>query len=90
MRASPLRPGTLARSADFTSPLTVPGGEVAGTEIVRDHGRRFTSLSDRIVGASVFRVDLRHRTEIETFDRRPHIRNQLAVMPHDDRLRGEA
>jgi tetratricopeptide (TPR) repeat protein len=36
MRASPLRPGTLARSADFTSPLTVPGGEVAGTEIVRE------------------------------------------------------
>lgn len=36
MRASPLRPGTLARSADFTSPLTVPGGEVAGAEIVRE------------------------------------------------------
>jgi tetratricopeptide (TPR) repeat protein len=36
MRATPLRPGTLPRSADFTSPLTVPGGEVAGTEIVRE------------------------------------------------------
>jgi tetratricopeptide (TPR) repeat protein len=36
MRATPLRPGTLHRSADFTSPLTVPGGEVAGTEIVRE------------------------------------------------------
>jgi tetratricopeptide (TPR) repeat protein len=34
MRASPLRPGSLNRHADFTSPLTVPGGEVAGTEIV--------------------------------------------------------
>ena len=36
MRASPLRPGSLNRSADFTSPLTIPGGEVAGTEIVRE------------------------------------------------------
>lgn len=36
MRASPLRPGTLHRSAEFTSPLTIPGGEVAGTEIVRE------------------------------------------------------
>jgi tetratricopeptide (TPR) repeat protein len=36
MRATPLRPGTLHRSAEFTSPLTVPGGEVAGTEIVRE------------------------------------------------------
>jgi tetratricopeptide (TPR) repeat protein len=36
MRASPLRPGTVPRSTDFTSPLTVPGGEVAGTEIVRE------------------------------------------------------
>jgi tetratricopeptide (TPR) repeat protein len=36
MRASPLRPGTVHRNTDFTSPLTVPGGEVAGTEIVRE------------------------------------------------------
>jgi hypothetical protein len=36
MRASPLRPGPVHRSTDFTSPLTVPGGEVAGTEIVRE------------------------------------------------------
>ncbi|HEX6372804.1 MAG TPA: hypothetical protein VF006_28035 [Longimicrobium sp.] len=36
MRASPLRPGSVTRSTDFTSPLTVPGGEVAGTEIVRE------------------------------------------------------
>lgn len=36
MRASPLRPGSMHRTADFTSPLTVPGGEVAGTEIVRE------------------------------------------------------
>jgi tetratricopeptide (TPR) repeat protein len=36
MRASPLRPGTTHRGTDFTSPLTVPGGEVAGTEIVRE------------------------------------------------------
>jgi tetratricopeptide (TPR) repeat protein len=36
MSASTSRPGTGSRSADFTSPLTVPGGEVAGTEIVRE------------------------------------------------------
>ncbi len=36
MRASPSRPGHAFRSADFTSPLTIPGGEVAGTEIVRE------------------------------------------------------
>jgi tetratricopeptide (TPR) repeat protein len=36
MRASPLRPGIVHRNTDFTSPLTVPGGEVAGTEIVRE------------------------------------------------------
>jgi tetratricopeptide (TPR) repeat protein len=36
MRASPLRPASVTRSAEFTSPLTVPGGEVAGTEIVRE------------------------------------------------------
>ena len=36
MRASPSRPGHPFRNADFTSPLTIPGGEVAGTEIVRE------------------------------------------------------
>lgn len=36
MRASPLRHGTIPRNTDFTSPLTVPGGEVAGMEIVRE------------------------------------------------------
>jgi hypothetical protein len=36
MRASPLRPGHALRGADFTSPLTIPGGEVAGTEVVRE------------------------------------------------------
>lgn len=36
MRATPLRPGTTHRGTDFTSPLTVSGGEVAGTEIVRE------------------------------------------------------
>jgi tetratricopeptide (TPR) repeat protein len=36
MRANPFHPGTAHRSTDFTSPLTVPGGEVAGTEIVRE------------------------------------------------------
>lgn len=36
MHASPLRPGPVHRNTDFTSPLTVPGGEVAGTEIVRE------------------------------------------------------
>jgi tetratricopeptide (TPR) repeat protein len=36
MRASPLRPGHALRGADFTSPLTIPGGEVAGAEIVRE------------------------------------------------------
>lgn len=36
MRASPLRPGIVHRHTDFTSPLTVPGGEVAGTHIVRE------------------------------------------------------
>jgi len=35
MTASNRRPGR-PRSADFTSPLTIPGGEVAGTEIVRE------------------------------------------------------
>jgi tetratricopeptide (TPR) repeat protein len=36
MRASPSRPGHAFRNADFTSPLTIPGGEVAGTQIVRE------------------------------------------------------
>ncbi len=36
MHANPLRPGSLSRSTDFTSPLTVPGGEVAGTAIVHE------------------------------------------------------
>lgn len=36
MRASPLRTGFIGRTADFTSPLTIPGGEVAGTEVVRE------------------------------------------------------
>ncbi|MBW3572748.1 MAG: tetratricopeptide repeat protein [Gemmatimonadetes bacterium] len=36
MRATPPRPGSIHRNADFTSPLTVPGGEVAGTQIVRE------------------------------------------------------
>lgn len=36
MRANPLRPGHALRGADFTSPLTIPGGEVAGTEVVRE------------------------------------------------------
>lgn len=36
MRASPLRPGPVHRGVDFTSPLTIPGGEVAGAEIVRE------------------------------------------------------
>lgn len=36
MSASTSRPGTGSRSADFTSPLTIPGGEVAGTEIVSE------------------------------------------------------
>lgn len=36
MRVTPLGPGSVTRSADFTSPLTVPGGEVAGSEIVRE------------------------------------------------------
>lgn len=36
MSASTSRRGTSLRSADFTSPLTIPGGEVAGTEIVRE------------------------------------------------------
>lgn len=36
MRANPPRPGSVHRTADFTSPLTVPGGEVAGAQIVRE------------------------------------------------------
>lgn len=36
MRATPFRPGFMNQSVDFTSPLTIPGGEVAGTEIVRE------------------------------------------------------
>ncbi|HEU0297891.1 MAG TPA: tetratricopeptide repeat protein [Longimicrobium sp.] len=36
MSASTSRPGIGSRSTDFTSPLTIPGGEVAGTEIVRE------------------------------------------------------
>lgn len=36
MRVTPLGPGSVTRNADFTSPLTVPGGEVAGSEIVRE------------------------------------------------------
>jgi tetratricopeptide (TPR) repeat protein len=36
MRPRPSRPAALARTADFTSPLTIPGGEVAGAEVVRE------------------------------------------------------
>ncbi|HEX2078639.1 MAG TPA: hypothetical protein VHG08_13045 [Longimicrobium sp.] len=36
MSASTSRPGTGSRNADFASPLTIPGGEMAGTEIVRE------------------------------------------------------
>lgn len=36
MRASPSRPAASIRTADFTSPLTIPGGEVAGAEVVRE------------------------------------------------------
>jgi tetratricopeptide (TPR) repeat protein len=36
MRASPPRPAASIRTADFTSPLTIPGGEVAGAEVVRE------------------------------------------------------
>ena len=36
MSARTSRPGFVTRSGDFTSPLTIPGGEVAGMEIVRE------------------------------------------------------
>lgn len=36
MRATPSRSTSPLRTADFTSPLTIPGGEVAGAEVVRE------------------------------------------------------
>lgn len=36
MRASPSRHAAAFRTADFTSPLTIPGGEVAGAQVVRE------------------------------------------------------
>lgn len=36
MRARPSSPASSFRTADFTSPLTVPGGEVAGAQVVRE------------------------------------------------------
>ncbi|HEX2208289.1 MAG TPA: tetratricopeptide repeat protein [Longimicrobium sp.] len=36
MRATPSLHASCHRGADFTSPLTIPGGEVAGAEVVRE------------------------------------------------------
>lgn len=36
MRARPSRPTAAVHTADFTSPLTIPGGEVAGAQVVRE------------------------------------------------------
>lgn len=36
MRTTPSRSASIPRTADFTSPLTIPGGEVAGAEVVRE------------------------------------------------------
>lgn len=36
MRATPSRSTSALRAADFTSPLTIPGGEVAGAQVVRE------------------------------------------------------
>lgn len=36
MRTTPSRQVSALRSADFTSPLTIPGGEVAGAQVVRE------------------------------------------------------
>ena len=36
MRTTRLRSGPALHAADFTSPLTIPGGEVAGAEVVRE------------------------------------------------------
>jgi tetratricopeptide (TPR) repeat protein len=36
MRATPSRRTSAFRAADFTSPLTIPGGEVAGAHVVRE------------------------------------------------------
>ncbi len=36
MRTTPSRQASAPRAADFTSPLTIPGGEVAGAQVVRE------------------------------------------------------
>jgi hypothetical protein len=36
MRSTPSRRSSVLRTADFTSPLTIPGGEVAGAHVVRE------------------------------------------------------
>jgi tetratricopeptide (TPR) repeat protein len=38
MKPNAARPGGHPRTADFTGPLSIPGGEVAGAEIVRELG----------------------------------------------------
>lgn len=95
MRASPLRPGTVHRSAEFTSPLTVPGGEVAGTEIVRELPPELALTAWQVLRSVLLwaaeipahRGDLFERRAMEQWEREllegtfdPDVRYPLAVI----------
>lgn len=95
MRASPLRPATAHRTADFTSPLTVPGGEVAGTEIVRELPPELALTVWQVLRSVLLwaaeipaqRGDLFERRAMEQWEREllegtfdPDLRYPLAVM----------
>ncbi|WP_420129363.1 tetratricopeptide repeat protein [Longimicrobium sp.] len=95
MRATPPRPGSVHRTADFTSPLTVPGGEVAGTEIVRELPPEVALTVWQVLRTVLLwaaeipaqRGDLFERSAMEQWEREllegtfdPEVRYPLAVM----------